>query len=114
MLLSFTAVGSFLNNEGSGLYVLQSAVNHSCVPNAIVEFPYSNNVLVLKAIRDIQPEEEICISYLDECDLERSRHSRQKALSSLYLFLCRCDKCLSQADDPDLTSEDELDDDMSS
>ena len=108
------AVGSFLNNEGSGLYVLQSAVNHSCVPNAIVEFPYSNNVLVLKAIRDIQPEEEICISYLDECDLERSRHSRQKALSSLYLFLCRCDKCLSQADDPDLTSEDELDDDMSS
>ncbi|XP_078053469.1 SET and MYND domain containing, class 5 [Augochlora pura] len=108
------AVDVFLNNEGSGLYVLQSAINHSCVPNAIVEFPYSNNVLVLKAIRDIQPEEEICISYLDECDLERSRHSRQEALRSLYLFICRCDKCLSQANDPDVTSEDELDDDMSS
>ncbi|XP_076629997.1 SET and MYND domain containing, class 5 [Colletes latitarsis] len=103
------AVGSFLNNEGSGLYILQSTVNHSCIPNAIVEFPYSNNVLVLKAIRDIQPEEEICISYLDECDLERSRHSRQKALCSLYLFLCHCNKCLLQADDPDLTSEDEID-----
>ncbi|XP_031842726.1 SET and MYND domain containing, class 5 [Nomia melanderi] len=104
-------VGDFLNNEGSGLYVIQSAVNHSCVPNAIVEFPYSNNVLALKAIRDIQPGEEICINYLDECDVERSRHSRQKALRSLYLFNCRCDKCLSQANDPDLTSEDESDDD---
>ncbi|CAK9807474.1 Histone-lysine N-trimethyltransferase SMYD5 [Anthophora quadrimaculata] len=108
------AVDIFLNNEGSGLYVLQSAVNHSCVPNAVVEFPYSNNVLVLKAIRNIQPEEEICISYLDECFLERSRHSRQEALSSLYLFHCYCNKCLSQANDPDVTSEDEIDDDMSS
>ncbi|XP_006608248.1 SET and MYND domain-containing protein 5 [Apis dorsata] len=110
------AVASFLNNEGSGLYILQSSVNHSCVPNAIVEFPYSNNVLVLKAIRDIHPEEEICISYLDECCLERSRHSRQKALNSLYLFQCYCNKCLSQANDLDLTSEDEIDDndDMSS
>lgn len=107
-------VDVFLNNEGSGLYVLQSSINHSCVPNAIVEFPYSNNVLVLKAIRDIHPEEEIYISYLDERFLERSRHSRQQALSSLYLFHCYCTKCVSQADDPDLTSEDEIDADMSS
>ncbi|XP_017886308.1 SET and MYND domain-containing protein 5 [Ceratina calcarata] len=103
-------VSFFLNNEGSGLYVLQSSVNHSCVPNAVVEFPYSNNVLALKATRDIQPEEEICISYLGECCLERSRHSRWKILSSQYLFHCYCKKCLSQANDPDETSED--DDDM--
>lgn len=107
-------VGSFLNNEGSGLYVLQSTVNHSCLPNAVVEFPYSNNTLVLKAIRDIQPGEEICISYLEECELERSRHSRQKALSSLYLFICCCNKCKSQAGDPDITSDDEEYDNMSS
>ncbi|XP_046622667.1 histone-lysine N-trimethyltransferase SMYD5 [Neodiprion virginianus] len=104
-------VGSFLNNEGSGLYKLQSAANHSCAPNAIVEFPYSNSTLVLKAVRDIRPEEEICISYLDDCALERSRYSRQKALSSLYLFICRCDKCLSQADDPNETSDDYDDND---
>ncbi|XP_012283489.1 SET and MYND domain-containing protein 5 [Orussus abietinus] len=104
-------VGSFLNNEGSGLYVLQSAINHSCVPNAIIEFPYSNSTLVLKAMRDIQPDEEICITYLHTCSLERSRHFRQKALSSYYLFVCRCDKCLKQADDPDVTSSDDDDDD---
>lgn len=104
-------VGSFLNNEGSGLYFLQSSVNHSCTPNAIVEFPYSNNTLVLKAIRDIQVGEEICTSYLDECELERSRHSRQKALRSLYLFVCYCNKCQAQANDPDVTSDE--DDDIS-
>lgn len=102
-------VGSFLNSEGSGLYVLQSAVNHSCIPNAFAQFPYSNYILVLRASRNIQPGEEICISYLDECILERSRHSRQKALTSSYLFICRCDRCLAQADDPDETSEDEDD-----
>ncbi|XP_050595122.1 histone-lysine N-trimethyltransferase SMYD5 isoform X2 [Bombus affinis] len=105
------AVAFFWNNEGSGLYIFQSSINHSCVPNAVVEFPYSNNVLVLKAIRDIHPEEEICISYLDECCLERSKHSRHKALSSLYLFHCYCNKCLLQVNDPNLTSEDEIDDD---
>ncbi|EGI62525.1 PREDICTED: SET and MYND domain-containing protein 5 [Acromyrmex echinatior] len=101
------AVGPFLNNEGSGLYVLQSSVNHSCIPNAVVEFPYSNNTLVLKAIRNIKVGEEICTSYLDECQLERSRHSRQQALSSLYLFVCHCDKCQAQANDPDVTSDEE-------
>ncbi|GBP06899.1 SET and MYND domain-containing protein 5 [Eumeta japonica] len=87
--------GEFLNNEGSGLYLLQSKVNHSCVPNAQSTFPYSNDIVVLKAIQAIQPGEEICISYLDECQLERSRHSRQKKLN-----------------DPDETSEDEYDDEM--
>ncbi|XP_033214772.1 SET and MYND domain-containing protein 5 [Belonocnema kinseyi] len=110
------AVGlSFLNNEGTGLYSLQSTINHSCDPNAVVELPHSNSTLVVKATREIQPEEEICIAYLDECLLERSRHSRQKVLSSLYLFICQCNKCLSQSDDPDLTSDSEeySDEDMS-
>ncbi|XP_015116224.1 SET and MYND domain-containing protein 5 [Diachasma alloeum] len=106
-------VGTFLNNEGSGLYTLQSSINHSCSPNAIVEFPYSNSTLVVKSLRDIQPGEEICIGYLDECELERSRVSRQKMLSSLYLFVCRCDKCLQQADDNDVTSEEDVCDGMS-
>lgn len=76
----------------------------------MVEFPYSNSTLVITATRDILPGEEICIGYLDECELERSRHSRQKSLSSLYLFICRCEKCLAQAKDPDVTSdEDECD-----
>ncbi|XP_011496156.1 PREDICTED: SET and MYND domain-containing protein 5 [Ceratosolen solmsi marchali] len=105
-------VGTFLNCEGSGLYITQSKLNHSCVPNATVEFPYSNNILTIRAARDIKPQEEICITYLDECQLERSRHSRQKALSSLYLFSCKCAKCEEQVCDPDITSDEDDDEDI--
>ncbi|BFY98011.1 hypothetical protein BsWGS_01051 [Bradybaena similaris] len=102
--------GEFLDCEGSGLYQLQSACNHSCAPSAEIVFPHGDNTLAMVALRDIAPEEEISISYLDCCDLERSRHSRQKILRENYLFLCSCEKCLSQADDESITSEESEDD----
>ncbi|XP_053969518.1 histone-lysine N-trimethyltransferase SMYD5 [Anastrepha ludens] len=103
--------GEFLNTEGAGLYILQSKINHSCVPNAQSTFPYSNDIVVLKALAPIEAGEEICISYLDECQLTRSRHSRQKILKENYIFICQCPKCQLQCTDPDETSEDEDDDD---
>lgn len=73
----------FLNNEGSALYVTQSKINHSCVPNAQPAFPNSDHTLAIKALANIKAGEEICISYLDECALEQSRHSRQKVKDKL-------------------------------
>jgi hypothetical protein len=102
-------VGSFLNSEGSALYALQSACNHSCDPNAVPSFPHSNFQLVMCAVRDIAPGDEILISYLDDCVLGRSRHSRQKILRENYLFTCHCPKCEAQGGDLDVTSEDESD-----
>lgn len=100
--------GQFLNCEGSGLYSLQSSCNHSCEPNAEVTFPYNNSTLALKALCSIQPEEEIVICYLGECDRERSRHSRQRLLRENYLFSCACAKCECQAGEPEvISSEDE-------
>ncbi|CAL1291107.1 unnamed protein product [Larinioides sclopetarius] len=99
--------GPFLNNEGSGLYPLQSACNHSCVPNAEATFPYNNFTLVMEAIKEIQPGEEIIVCYLDECNRNRSRHSRIKLLRENYLFTCSCPKCESQIGDEDITSESE-------
>ncbi|GFO21323.1 SET and MYND domain-containing protein 5 [Plakobranchus ocellatus] len=100
--------GAFLDCEGSGLYQLQSAANHSCVPNAEITFQHGDHTLTLVALENIGPEEEITISYLGCCDQERGRHSRQKALRENYLFTCGCDKCLSQADDASITSEDDI------
>ena len=100
-------VGQFLNNEGSGLYLKQSKINHSCNPNAEIRFPFSNNVLQVVALRNIPAEEEICISYLDECQLNRSRHSRQKYLEENYLFACECVKCEEEIHQPDVTSDEE-------
>ena len=104
----FEFAGNFLNNEGSGLFQLQSTINHSCSPNAQIEFPFNNHELVVNALKRIEPGEEILISYLDGCDLERSRHSRRKALLENYLFACQCPKCDEQVQDPDVTSEEEL------
>ncbi|XP_071520164.1 protein-lysine N-trimethyltransferase SMYD5 isoform X2 [Panulirus ornatus] len=103
--------GGFLNNEGSGLYPLQSSCNHSCDPNAMPTFPYNNVQLVMTAVKDIAAGDEICVSYLDECNLNRSRHSRIAILRENYLFTCRCSKCEEQAGDPDVTSEEEMDED---
>ncbi|XP_050312961.1 histone-lysine N-trimethyltransferase SMYD5 [Anthonomus grandis grandis] len=106
----FDHTGDFLNSEGVGLYLQQSCANHSCEPNAEIKFLHNNFRLSLFAIRDIEPNEEVLISYLDECSLNRSRHSRQKALMENYLFTCDCLKCLREIDDPDMTSEEEMSD----
>ena len=98
----------FMNSEGSGLYLLHSAANHSCEPNAVVEFPFNNHELVLNATKEIGAGEEVFICYLDDCDRDRSRHSRRKILLQNYLFHCECSKCSSQVDDPDLTSDEEM------
>uniref|UniRef100_A0A7N8YL41 Protein-lysine N-trimethyltransferase SMYD5 n=1 Tax=Mastacembelus armatus TaxID=205130 RepID=A0A7N8YL41_9TELE len=99
--------GDFLNCEGSGLFLLQSSCNHSCIPNAEASFPDNNFLLHLTALSDINPGEEICISYLDCCQRDRSRHSRHKILRSNYLFVCSCPKCICEMDELDVTSEEE-------
>uniref|UniRef100_A0A6I8PF93 Protein-lysine N-trimethyltransferase SMYD5 n=2 Tax=Ornithorhynchus anatinus TaxID=9258 RepID=A0A6I8PF93_ORNAN len=101
--------GEFLNCEGSGLYVLQSCCNHSCVPNAEASFPDDDSLLHLTALEDIGAGEEICISYLDRCQRGRSRHSRRRILRENYLFVCSCPKCVAEADDPSVTSEEDDD-----
>jgi len=56
---------------------------------------------------DLKANEEVFISYLDECTLSRSRHSRRKVLKDNYLFLCECLRCEEEMDQLDTTSEDE-------
>uniref|UniRef100_A0A673BID4 Protein-lysine N-trimethyltransferase SMYD5 n=1 Tax=Sphaeramia orbicularis TaxID=375764 RepID=A0A673BID4_9TELE len=82
-------------------------VSVDCIPNAEASFPDNNFLLHLSALSDISPGEEICISYLDCCQRDRSRHSRHKILRENYLFVCSCPKCVSQMDELDMTSEEE-------
>lgn len=100
--------GTFLDNEGSALYALQSACNHSCEPNAKAHFLHNNFKLSMIAQRDIAVGEEILVSYLDDCTLASSRYTRQKILMGNYLFKCTCSKCLAEADEPDVTSEEDM------
>jgi len=65
LLWPILAVGmEFLDNEGSGLYRLQSKINHSCEPNLEIVFPKSNHRVGVKTVRDIQPGEELLIRFV--------------------------------------------------
>jgi hypothetical protein len=111
--------GEFTHCEGSGLYRMHSKINHSCVPNAIVQFPDNSSTLQVVAIRPINAGEEICISYLemddccehdadddDDCCINGNMHSddgkhmvtdRRETLRQFYLFDCNCPACIQAA-----------------
>ncbi|KAI3629590.1 hypothetical protein MIR68_012412 [Amoeboaphelidium protococcarum] len=69
--------GEFTRVEGSGLYLMHSKLNHSCVPNAQVLFTENNSNLRVVALRDIAAGEEICISYIDDCCSEEDSDDQQ-------------------------------------
>ncbi|KAH7292734.1 hypothetical protein KP509_29G083200 [Ceratopteris richardii] len=74
----------------TGLWLLPSFLNHSCIPNAsrlIV-----GETMFIIASRSIKPQEEITISYTDAMSPLKKR---EKNLSETgYGFLCRCKRCM--------------------
>lgn len=93
--------GQFLSSEesllsglttegGSGLFLLANAMNHSCEPNVVVMTPFPDYRIKIVALRDIQQDEELTFSYIDE---SQSYSIRQKELTGKYLFQCECSKC---------------------
>ncbi|KAI0466459.1 SET domain-containing protein [Xylaria cf. heliscus] len=81
--------------EQTGLFVnpALAMVNHSCIPNAFVQFV--GRTAVLHAYQEIGKDEEIEISYID-CNLHLSE--RQKALKTRYHFTCNCLRCKDDMD----------------
>lgn len=79
----------------TGLFInpALALVNHSCVPNAFVQF--IGRKAVLRAYQAIKKDDEVLISYID-CTLHR--HTRQEALKSRYHFDCLCPRCKDALD----------------
>ncbi|KAG0057373.1 SET and MYND domain-containing protein 3 [Gryganskiella cystojenkinii] len=74
---------------GLALYVqCMPFLNHSCVPNCIYTFKGSR--VECRVIREVQPGEELTISYVDQVG---STKERQRQLKDQYRFLCRCPLC---------------------
>ena len=72
-----------------GLYSAPSMLNHSCHPNTLTLF--IGRQLLLKAIRDIGPGEQLFITYTDTLQL---LSERQAELQSEYNVTCACERCL--------------------
>ncbi|KAM7406302.1 hypothetical protein PAMP_000688 [Pampus punctatissimus] len=88
----FTISDGELQEIGVGLYPSLSLLNHDCRPNCVMVF--EGTKLQLRAVRDINPEEELTISYVETLSLTEDR---QRQLEDQYHFTCHCQRC----DSPD-------------
>jgi hypothetical protein len=84
--------------EVVAIFSLTARINHSCDPNAEVRSQqYVDCCIDVVAKRDIQPGEEITISYINnEGRTGNSSHDRNRRLRELkakYLFTCDCHRC---------------------
>ena len=82
-------------DEVKGIYFqFSSSVNHSCVPNCVLNFDENRN-LKLVAIARIGKGEELVINYLDPSKGEKNllRYERQKSLITAWDFICKCPVC---------------------
>jgi hypothetical protein len=68
-----------------------SRTNHSCVPNSQGNFNTAIGKFTIHAVKAIEPDEEITLSYLDEHGALRD--ARQARLYDHYGFMCQCPIC---------------------
>nr|XP_058165378.1 histone-lysine N-methyltransferase SMYD3 isoform X2 [Dasypus novemcinctus] len=99
---SFTICNAELQDVGVGLYPSMSLLNHSCDPNCCIVF--SGPHLFLRAVKAIEPGEELTICYLD---VLTTRAERQQLLRDQYCFSCDCLRCQSQDKDAEMLAGDE-------
>ncbi|KAI0178494.1 SET domain-containing protein [Hypoxylon sp. FL1284] len=71
------------------VYPEVSRVNHACRPNAFIRFTPSSTAVSIVVQRDIEPGEEITITYVP---MGKTREERQEALLK-WGFNCTCDLC---------------------
>nr|XP_046239789.1 histone-lysine N-methyltransferase SMYD3 [Scatophagus argus] len=90
----FTISDGELAEIGVGLYPSLSLLNHDCRPNCVTVF--EGTKMHLRAVRDINPEEELTISYIETLSLTEER---RRQLEDQYHFTCHCQRCDSQDKD---------------
>jgi hypothetical protein len=77
-----------------GLFALTSRVNHSCSPNARCTWRDDTVEELVIAIRPIQQDEEITVSFDEDlCSTERAL--RRVDLHERFGFFCECEVCRS-------------------
>ncbi|KAK1597832.1 MYND finger [Colletotrichum navitas] len=90
---AFSRSEEYYETGGVFLDTTLAMINHSCVPNALVQF--GGRTATLRAASFIQPGSEIEISYIDQT---QPKSRRQRELN-LYHFECHCSKCQRDLDE---------------
>jgi hypothetical protein len=89
-IVSTNALPLGVSNNG-GLFLEASRINHSCQPNA--QHTWNDNLshLTVHALRDIEADCEITISYISGVSLGYAE--RQRHLMDVFSFACACELC---------------------
>ncbi|KAI1757094.1 SET domain-containing protein [Xylaria castorea] len=90
---SFNRLDEDIEQTGLFMNPALAMVNHSCTPNAFVQFV--GRRAVLHAYQEIRKDGEVEISYID-CNLHLSQ--RREALKTRYHFTCNCPRCKDDLD----------------
>ncbi|KAM9410589.1 histone-lysine N-methyltransferase SMYD3 [Pholidichthys leucotaenia] len=90
----FTISDGELQEIGVGLYPSLSLLNHDCRPNCVMMF--EGTKMQLRAVQNINPGEELTISYIETLSLTEDR---QRQLEDQYHFTCGCQRCDSKDKD---------------
>ncbi|KAI1203900.1 hypothetical protein F5X97DRAFT_317919 [Nemania serpens] len=90
---SFSRLDEDLGQTGLFMNPALAMANHSCTPNAFVQFV--GRKAVLHAYQQIEKDEEVEISYID-CNIHLAY--RQEILRVRYHFTCNCPRCQSDLD----------------
>ncbi|XP_041038936.1 histone-lysine N-methyltransferase SMYD3 isoform X4 [Carcharodon carcharias] len=98
----FTISDGEMQEIGVGLYPSMSLLNHSCDPNCVIVF--EGKQLQLHAVRQIQANEELTISYID---VMATSQERRRQLEKQYCFACDCRRCEIADKDSDLLAGEE-------
>ncbi len=76
--------------EVEGIFPAAARFNGSCQPNVYHWWDDVAQRLVLHAVRDIDPGEELCLGYVD---VLAPRADRRAGLEEYYNYLCCCEVC---------------------
>ncbi|KAK2535616.1 Smyd2 [Columba guinea] len=90
----FTIEDEELSHLGSAIFPDVALMNHSCCPNVIVT--YKGTLAEVRAVKEIEPGEEVFTSYIDLLYPTEDRNDR---LRDSYFFNCDCRECVTKEKD---------------
>uniref|UniRef100_A0A668A500 [histone H3]-lysine(4) N-trimethyltransferase n=1 Tax=Myripristis murdjan TaxID=586833 RepID=A0A668A500_9TELE len=90
----FTVEDEELYHMGTALYPDVALINHSCLPSVIVT--YNGTMAEVRAVQDMNPGDEVLISYID---LLYPTDDRNDRLRESYYFTCDCQECKTKSKD---------------
>jgi hypothetical protein len=85
----------------ASVYWGMSFPNHSCRPNAMMDWDEEGNVTLFSILPIRGSDTEICVNYLNYTSLLTKYATRQAKLRKQWRFRCRCEVCMQHTNQYD-------------